>query len=196
MLEEYPDYRYFDAEDLIRTLSDVHRQTKRPFVIIIDEWDCVFREYSNNKEWQKLYLDFLRDWLKDNSSIALVYMTGILPIKRYGTHSALNMFWEFSMEDPSELAPYVGFTSEEVKSLCEKYNRSFEECQRWYDGYSFQKAGEVYNPHSVVMAISSGRFDTYWNQTETYEALKIYITMNFDGLRDSITKLLAGGNFK
>lgn len=192
VLEEYPDYRYFDAEDLIRTLSDVHRQTKRPFVIIIDEWDCVFREYSNNKEWQKLYLDFLRDWLKDNSSIALVYMTGILPIKKYGTHSALNMFWEFSMEDPSELAPYVGFTSEEVKSLCEKYNRSFEECQRWYDGYSFQKAGEVYNPHSVVMAISSGRFDTYWNQTETYEALKIYITMNFDGLRDSIIKLLAG----
>ena len=192
VLEEYPDYRYFDAEDLIRTLSDVHRQTKRPFVIIIDEWDCVFREYRDNKEWQKLYLDFLRDWLKDNSSIALVYMTGILPIKKYGTHSALNMFWEFSMEDPSELAPHVGFTSEEVKSLCEKYGRSFEECQRWYDGYSFQDVGEVYNPHSVVRAISSGRFDTYWNQTETYEALKIYITMNFDGLRDSILKLLAG----
>ncbi|MBQ7479241.1 MAG: AAA family ATPase [Selenomonadaceae bacterium] len=192
VLEEYPDYRYFDSEDLIRTLSDVHRQTERPFVIIIDEWDCVFREYRDNNEWQKLYLDFLRDWLKDNSSIALVYMTGILPIKKYGTHSALNMFREFSMEDPLELAPYVGFTSEEVQTLCRRYERSFEECQRWYDGYSFQEVGEVYNPHSVVRAISSGRFDTYWNQTETYEALKIYITMNFDGLRDSILKLLAG----
>ena len=96
------------------------------------------------------------------------------------------------MEDPLELAPYVGFTNSEVKALCKKYARSFEECRRWYDGYSFHAVGEVYNPHSVVRAIISGRFDTYWNQTETYEALKIYITMNFDGLRDSIIKLLAG----
>ena len=192
LLTAYPDYPYFDTEDLIGTLSEVYLNTQRPFVIIIDEWDCVFREYRDNKDWQKLYLDFLRDWLKDNSSIALVYMTGILPIKKYGTHSALNMFWEFSMEDPLELAPYVGFTNSEVKSLCQKYARNFEECQQWYDGYAFQDVREVYNPHSVVRAITSGRFDTYWNQTETYEALKIYITMNYDGLRDSIIKLLAG----
>ncbi len=96
------------------------------------------------------------------------------------------------MEDPLELAPYVGFVDGEVKSLCKQYSRSYEECRRWYDGYSFEYAEKVYNPHSVVRAISSGKFDTYWNQTETYEALKIYITMNFDGLRDSIIKLLAG----
>lgn len=192
VLEEYPDYRYFDAKDMIRTLYDVHRNTKRPFVIVIDEWDCIFREYRENKEWQKRYLDFLRDWLKDNPGIALVYMTGILPIKKYGTHSALNMFWEFSMEDPLELSPYVGFLGDEVKELCQRYARSFEECQRWYDGYSFPEVGEVYNPHSVVRAVTSGKFDTYWNQTETYEALKIYITMNFDGLRDAMIKLLSG----
>lgn len=145
VLTEYPDYRYFDDKDLIRTLNDVFAQSKRPFVIIIDEWDCVFREYRDNKEWQKLYLDFLRDWLKDNSSVALVYMTGILPIKKYGTHSALNMFREFSMEDPLELAPYVGFTDNEVKALCSRYSRSYEECRRWYDGYSFPTIAEVYN---------------------------------------------------
>ena len=188
----YPDYMYFDKTDLIGSLADVYTNTKRHFVIIIDEWDCVFREFKDNKEWQRLYLDFLRDWLKDNPGIALVYMTGILPVKKYGTHSALNMFWEYSMEDPLDLAPYVGFTNNEVKALCQQYNRSFEECQHWYDGYSFREEAEVYNPHSVVRAISSGVFDTYWNQTETYEALKIYITMNFDGLRDCIIKLLAG----
>ena len=188
----YPDYMYFDKTDLIGSLADVYTNTKRPFVIVIDEWDCVFREFKDNKDWQRLYLDFLRDWLKDNPGIALVYMTGILPIKKYGTHSALNMFREFSMEEPLDLAPYVGFTTSEVKSLCEKYSCSFEECQRWYDGYSFKTVAEVYNPHSVVEAISSGKFDTYWNQTESYEALKIYITMNFDGLRDSILKLLSG----
>ena len=192
VLAAYPDYDYFDTADLIETLSDVYLNTKRSFVIIIDEWDCVFREYRDRKDWQRMYLDFLRDWLKDNSSVALVYMTGILPIKKYGTHSALNMFWECSMEDPLELAPYVGFLGSEVRELCQRYARDFEECQRWYDGYSFKEVGEVYNPHSVVRAVTSGKFNTYWNQTETYEALKIYITMNFDGLRDAIVKLLAG----
>ena len=193
LLAEYPDYRYFDTSDFISTLSDAYLHTKRHFVIVIDEWDCVFREYQDKKEWQRAYLDFLRDWLKDNPSIALVYMTGILPIKKYGTHSALNMFWQFSMEDPRELSRYVGFTGDEVRALCARFSRSYEECRRWYDGYSFDKVGEVYNPHSVVMAISSGRFDTYWNRTETYEALKIYIVMNFDGLREAIIRLLAGG---
>ena len=192
ILATYPDYDYFDTSDLIETLSDVYNHTKRSFVIVIDEWDCVFREYRDNREWQRMYLDFLRDWLKDNASIALVYMTGILPIKKYGTHSALNMFREFSMEEPLDLAPYVGFLGSEVQALCQRYNRNFEECRRWYDGYSFKSVGEVYNPHSVVEAVASGRFDTYWNQTETYEALKIYITMNFDGLRDSIIRLMAG----
>ncbi len=192
LLEEYPDYRYFDTDNLPRTMSDVHRNTNRSFIVVIDEWDCIFREYKEREDAQRRYLDFLRMWLKDKPYLALVYMTGILPIKKYGTHSALNMFWEFSMEDPLELAPYVGFTSKEVKSLCERYSRSYEECRRWYDGYSFEGVGEVYNPHSVVRAVSSGKFDTYWNQTETYEALKIYITMNFDGLRDSIIRLLAG----
>ncbi len=192
LLKAYPSDEYLDATDLVETMAEIHAASKRPFVIVIDEWDCIFREYREKNDWQEAYLDFLRGWLKDKAYVALVYMTGILPIKKYGTHSALNMFREFSMEAPLELAPYVGFTSEEVRSLCEKYSRSFEECQRWYDGYSFQEAGEVYNPHSVVEAISSGKFDTYWNQTETYEALKIYISMNFDGLRDSIIKLLAG----
>ena len=192
LLKTYPNEDYLDATDLVETMAEIYDATKRPFVIVIDEWDCIFREYRDNKDWQRLYLDFLRGWLKDKSYVALVYMTGILPVKKYGTHSALNMFWEFSMEAPLELAPYVGFTNSEVKTLCQKYARNFEECQRWYDGYSFQEVGEVYNPHSVVRAVSSGRFDTYWNQTETYEALKIYITMNFDGLRDSIIKLLAG----
>ena len=192
LLKTYPSEDYLDATDLVETMAEIYDATKRPFVIVIDEWDCIFREYRDNKDWQRLYLDFLRGWLKDKSYVALVYMTGILPVKKYGTHSALNMFREFSMESPWELAPYVGFTSNEVKALCQKFSRSFEECQRWYDGYSFQETGEVYNPHSVVEAISSGRFDTYWNQTETYEALKIYITMNFDGLRDSIIELLAG----
>ena len=196
LLEEYPDYRYFDETNLTRTMSDVYRNTKCPFVIIIDEWDCIFREYKNDKEAQEKYLDFLRDTLKDKSYIQLVYMTGILPIKKYGTHSALNMFSEYSMSNPRQLAEYVGFTETEVEELCERYHMNLKELKEWYDGYSFDEIGSIYSPRSVIEATLSGVCDSYWNQTETYEALKVYIQMNMDGLKDAIVGMLAGESIR
>lgn len=62
-------------------MQDVYQQTKIPYVIIIDEWDCVFREFKTDREAQEKYLDFLRNLMKDKSYIHLAYMTGILPIK-------------------------------------------------------------------------------------------------------------------
>lgn len=196
LLEEYPDYPYFDKTDLARTMADVYQRTKRAFVVVIDEWDCVFREYSDRKDWQEKYLDFLRAWLKDKSYIGLAYMTGILPIKKYGTHSALNMFEEFSMTNAGPLAPFVGFTEQEVKSLCDKFQMDFEDCKMWYDGYHFEEVGSVYNPRSVVQSMKFKKYDTYWNRTETFEALKIYIDMNYDGLREAIIALMAGESRK
>ena len=117
LLKEYPDFEYFDETDLIETMQDIYSNTKRAFIIIIDEWDCIFREYREHKEEQEQYLDFLRDFLKDREYIYLAYMTGILPIKKYGTHSALNMFNEFSMTNPNELTEFVGFTEQEVLSM-------------------------------------------------------------------------------
>ncbi|MBQ7929915.1 MAG: AAA family ATPase, partial [Clostridia bacterium] len=121
----YPDL--IDGDSLIWAMMDVYSETNRPFVILIDEWDCLFREYAHNTNAQRKYLDFLRAWLKDQDYVALAYMTGILPIKKYGTHSALNMFTEYSMTDPRELAEYFGFTEDEVKALCEEYEMDFDE---------------------------------------------------------------------
>ena len=73
----------------------------------------MFREYKQDEEAQRKYLDFLRVWLKDKAYIALAYMTGILPVKKYGTHSALNMFMEYSMTDPGNMAEYFGFHRKE-----------------------------------------------------------------------------------
>jgi hypothetical protein len=165
---------------------------KKGFIIIIDEWDCIFREAKNKEAVQKLYLDFLRDLLKDRTYVKLAYMTGILPIKKYGTHSALNIFNEFSMTDPKSLAEYTGFTETEVRDLCDIYQMDFEETKKWYDGYRFKKADHVYNPKSVVDAMLEREFHSYWSNTETYEALKIYIDMNFDGLKDAVISMLAG----
>lgn len=192
MKREYPDVDYFDDTDLVQSMQEVYLETKRPFVVIIDEWDCIFREYREQKEDQDRYLDFLRDLLKDREYIYLAYMTGILPIKKYGTHSALNMFNEFSMTNPDCLAEFVGFTAKEVEELCFRYDRNPEEMKEWYDGYRFEKEPSVYNPRSVVQAVLSGICDTYWNKTETFEALRMYIDMNFEGLKDDVISMLAG----
>ena len=172
-------------------------------MILIDEWDCLFREYQQDQEAQKKYLDFLRFWLKDKEYVALAYMTGILPIKKYGSHSALNMFTEYSMTDPGNLAEYFGFTETEVQILCEKYEMNFEEARAWYNGYHLisheggtRKVYSMYSPKSVVEAMQKRKFGTYWNQTETYEALKVYIQMNMDGLKDAIVQMLAGSNIR
>lgn len=199
LLDAYTQIRFREEDSLVQVMKDVYAHTKRPFIILIDEWDCLFREYKQDKEAQKKYLDFLRVWLKDQEYVALAYMTGILPIKKYGSHSALNMFTEYSMTNPREMAEFFGFTEEEVRALCATYKRNFEEAQAWYDGYELvamdgetPKIYSMYSPKSVVDAMLSGLYDNYWNQTETYEALKIYIQMNFDGLKDAIVRMLAG----
>lgn len=195
--KQYPEY--IDCDYLIFAMKDVFSCTKHPFVILIDEWDCVFREFKQDTNAQKKYLDFLRAWLKDQEYVALAYMTGILPVKKYGSHSALNMFTEYSMLNPREMAEFFGFTENEVKELCLEYKRNFQEAQAWYDGYELvtmegenRKTYSMYSPKSVVDAMLSGVFDNYWNQTETYEALKAYIRLNFDGLKDSVIRMLAG----
>ena len=135
----------------------------------------------------------MRNLLKDREYVGLVYMTGILPVKKYGSHSALNMFWEYSMTDPSFFEEYTGFTETEVQELCERFEMDFEETSNWYDGYKFQQYQHIYNPQSVVEAMHRHKFSSYWTSTETYEALKIYMDMDFDGLRQDIVQMLGGG---
>ena len=197
---QYPDVLLLDEADLIQVMKDISVSQKRTFIILIDEWDCLFREYKNDVEAHKEYLDFLRVWLKDQAYVGLAYMTGILPIKKYGTHSALNMFSEYSMVNLGKLVPYFGFTEEEVQRLCMDYDMSFEETQSWYDGYQFKHPnGElisIYSPQSVVESLLNHSFQNYWNQTETYEALRMYIQMNMDGLKDAVVTMLAGGRVR
>lgn len=194
IMYEYPQVDFYDKHDLIGCMQDLYCEVRIPFILIIDEWDCIFREYKSETGAQKMYLDFLRDLLKDKGYIALCYMTGILPIKKYGTHSALNMFDEFSMTFQGELAEYVGFTEDEVRGLCTRYDMDFEETKKWYDGYYLEDAGSVYNPRSVVNAMRFRKFQYYWNQTETFEALRMYIDMNFEGLRDAVVDMMNGKN--
>ena len=190
--KQYPGLISDDERLLTIALEDVYSETGEAFVFIIDEWDCILRDRSYHADDQKKYLDFIRNLLKDKAYVALAYMTGILPIKKYGTHSALNMFTEYSMTAPRVFAEYIGFTEEEVQLLCEQYRVDFDTMKSWYDGYTFPKVPHIYNPKSVVDALMFDEFGSYWTQTETYEALKIYIDLNYDGLKDAIIEMLAG----
>ena len=189
--QEFSDLRMPRRKTLVKVLEQAFAQYKIPFVFIIDEWDCIFRVHKSDATSQKDYLDFLRNLLKDKSYIALAYMTGILPIKKYGEHSAINVFYEYSMTDASPIEEFTGFTEQEVRQLCEQYNMPFSETKKWYDGYCVDGVS-IYNPKSVVEAMLRGKFSNYWTQTETYEALKIYIQSNEFGVQDVILKLLAG----
>ena len=189
---------FLDRENigLAATLRDIYAETDRQFVFLVDEWDCVMRERQELEDLQKQYLDFLRNLLKDQPYVALAYMTGILPVKKYGLHSALNMFTEFSMTDQKVLEEYTGFTEDEVKELCVRFDMDFEETGSWYDGYMFTKFQHIYNPKSVVEAMKYHKLSSYWTTTEVYDALKIYIDMDFDGLRSDIVYMLGGGRVR
>ncbi len=192
---EYPECVFDTDISLPSVLAKINAATKEQFIIIIDEWDCLFREDKHNEKLQKEYINLLRGLFKGSPSgafLKLAYITGILPIKKYGTQSALNNFREHTMVSARQMAEYVGFTEQEVKTLCEKYHMPFHEMQKWYDGYYFETVGHVYSPNSVIEAIDSKEFGNYWSGTETYESLLTYIAMDFHGLRQLIVDMLGG----
>ena len=194
IIEAYPDVRFRENDGLPLAMGRIFAQTGRQFVIVIDEWDCVMRERAASQDDQERYLDFLRTWLKDKPYVALCYMTGILPVKKYGTHSALNMFDEYSMLEPLELANSMGFTEGEVETLCTTWGRDLSECKAWYDGYLLPEVGSIFAPRSVIVALETGRFGSYWTQTETFEALQRYIDMDMDGLHSKVVELIGGAH--
>ncbi len=199
LARQYLDIVKPDDISLSEVLFRIHSRIGEQFVIIIDEWDCLFREEKNDTRLQENYINFLRGIFKGilaESSICLAYITGILPIKKYGTQSALNNFDEFTMINPMPLESYVGFTQEEVYQIYNKYNLDFEEARQWYDGYVFRNNLHIYNPKSVLDAALRGQFGSYWTQTETYESLRRYIEMDFDGLKEAIITMLGGGRCK
>lgn len=195
MKNVYLAFDIAEAEPLPVVLANISENTGKKFIVIIDEWDALFREARDNSDLQREYVQLLRGFFRSSQTdrmIEAAYMTGILPIKKYGNQSALSDFYEFTMIDPTPLEEYVGFTEGEVHDLCANSGMDFAEVQRWYDGYLVGNGIHVYSPKSVLDAITRKRFGNYWTQTETYESLKAYINMNFDGLKDAIIAMLGG----
>lgn len=192
--EAYPQIKV--AEAFHDTLSNAAALAGTKFIMIIDEWDAPIREAKDNLKVQQSYLEFLRSLFKNSSMTAKVfaaaYMTGILPIKKDGSQSAISDFQEFSVICPMEFAGYVGFTGEEVQKLCDQYNCDFSMMKLWYDGYRMEEVGSVYNPNSVMKAVRNNKFRSYWTETSAAKSLMEYISLDFDGLSKTMAELLGG----
>ena len=194
--EYYPDALSEETKSLPEALSQINTLTGKKFIVVIDEWDVLIRDEASNMKAQEDYINFLRGMFKGTEPtkyIQLAYLTGILPIKKEKTQSALNNFKDYSMLKAGSLASYVGFTEKEVHTLCERYGQDFEEVRRWYDGYQLGKY-HVYNPNAVVNLMFDGDFQSYWSGTASYEAIVPLINMDFDGLKAAIIEMVSGAS--
>lgn len=196
--EFYPDEFPEDVNSLPEALSQINNATGNKFVVIIDEWDVLIRDMAANSKIQDEYISFLRGLFKGTEPtkyIQLAYLTGILPIKKEKTQSALNNFDEFTMLSAGRLSPYIGFTEAEVKELSERYQMEFDKVKAWYDGYVLRNC-QVYNPKAVVSVMLDGEFKSYWSETASYEAIVPLINMDYDGLKTAIIEMLSGVEVK
>ena len=188
---------FVDKVDFTKKLSvvlmSIYNLTNTPFIIIIDEWDCIIRN-SGDEELVHKYLQFLHSLFKSEESksfLALAYITGILPIKKIKDESALNNFTEYTMIKSKPITQYYGFTEDEVKDLCKQYDMDFDSMKAWYNGYLIDGL-HMYNPNSVSMALNNQDFDSYWKNTSSFDSINTFITMNYEGLKDDIMTMLSG----
>lgn len=171
--EYYPEEVSQEIRSIPEALSRINTATGRKFIVIIDEWDVLIRDETANKKICEDYINFLRGMFKGTEPtkyIQLAYLTGILPIKKEKTQSALNNFDEYTMMNPKIFAKYIGFTEEEVSELCRQYGCDFSEVKRWYDGYLLNDY-QVYNPKAVIEVLKWKIFQSYWSATASYEAI-------------------------
>jgi hypothetical protein len=194
--------------ELTSTLADIVDATGRRFVFVIDEWDAPLRERRDNasrEDWVFLLRLLFKNATFTAKAIAAAYMTGILPVIRYGTQSALSDFDEYTFLAPSTYAPYVGFTEAEVDTLAARHNMDIAELRSWYDGYELSyrdpktqrlELVRCFAPFSVTKACQRGEVGPYWTSSEAFESLRIYVDMDFDGLQQAIVQALGGARVR
>ncbi len=188
MLEAYPQLK----EQEFNSLSELFTATDNQFIFLIDEWDYIF-SHELYPEHHGDFLEFLRNLLKDKPYVALVYMTGVLPIKKYSTGSALNMFDEYTMLKDRSFEEYFGFSDEEVEMLCARQTKlSLAEIRDWYNGYISSTGERIYNPRSVVLALLNGYCQSYWTRTGKMDEVLFFLKYNIAEVRDDVVKMVNG----
>lgn len=184
--ETYPGLK----DKKFRRISDLLGATGEQFIFIIDEWDYIF-SHGLFCEHHSDFLEFLRNLLKDRPYVALTYMTGVLPIKKYSTGSALNMFKEYTMLKDPFFEEYFGFTDKEVETLCERQSAlTMDEIRDWYNGYQTRSGERLYNPWAIVCALEDAACQSYWTRTGRMDEVLFFLKYNIDEVRDDVIQMV------
>ena len=185
-----------NTKDLLRRIFE---KTGDKFIFVFDEWDYIFHEWFVDEKDKQEYLIFLSTLLKDQPYVQMTYMTGILPIAKYSSGSKLNMFVEYTMAEEEKFSDYFGFTDSEVDELFKRYqknnqkqNLTREDLRIWYDGYHTKNGERMYNPRSVVVALTNNNLGNYWTNSGPYDEIYSYIQYNVDDVRDDIALMVSG----
>lgn len=197
----YPEVLFEEEESVVDILADIYAENESAkFIFILDEWDYIFHQDFATDQDKKRYLTFLRSLLKDRPYVQFAYMTGILPIAKYSSGSELNMFAEYTMAAEERFSEYFGFTESEVDELFKRYEQKNKDSLKltrdgirmWYDGYHTQAGERLYNPRSVVMALSNNNLGNYWTSSGPYDEIYYYIANDVDEVRDDLARMAAG----
>lgn len=180
-------------------LTAVFEKNGQKFIFIMDEWDAVFHMSFITEDNRKEYLQFLKLLLKSKSYVELAYITGILPIAKYSSGSELNMFQEYDMATKIRYSEYFGFLDSEIDMLYERYTKNTvnpritrQELKEWYDGYHTASGERLYNPRSVVCALSDGQLASYWTSSGPYDEIFYYIRNDLEHIRDDLALMVCG----
>lgn len=196
----YPNAEIHEEDAVWDILSELYESEDARFLFVLDEWDYIFHRSFVTEQDKKDFLEFLSNLLKGKSYVELAYMTGILPIAKYSSGSELNMFYEYTMASEEKYSTYFGFTETEVDELFRRYQALHPNAQKvtrdglrlWYDGYHTRSGERVYNPRSVVAALTNNNLGNYWTSSGPYDELFYYVKENVAAVRDDLAMLVSG----
>ncbi|MCD8076354.1 MAG: ATP-binding protein [Lachnospiraceae bacterium] len=197
--KRFPDTDYWEGLSLVDFLGLIYADTQEKFILIFDEWDCIFHKSYTSNEDRKSFINWLAAMTKDTGYVALSYMTGVLPIAKYSSGSTINNFQEYTMATDDLFSEYFGFTETEVDELYARYRKRTSNCEisredlkAWYDGYHTPSQERMYNPRSVVEALTRNRIRSYWTATGTYGEISTYIMNDRADVKKDVALMVAG----
>ena len=199
LIKAYPQQMLTIQGAVWDNLQIVFEHTKNRFVFVIDEWDAIFHKSFAAEDDKKNYLEFLRDLLKGQAYVEFAYMTGVLPIAKYSSGSEINMFKEYDMATKEKFSEYFGFSDQEVDRLFDIYRQTAgnakitrEDLEEWYDGYHTAAGDRLYNPCSVICALTDNQISSYWTSSGPYDEIFYYVRNNTKDVRDDLVLMVSG----
>ncbi|MCC8068071.1 MAG: ATP-binding protein, partial [Clostridiales bacterium] len=195
----FPGVDFWEDASPIEDLALIHEETGADFILVFDEWDCIFHKTYTTDEDRRNFVNWLAALTKDTGYVALSYMTGVLPIAKYSSGSTINNFDEYTMAAQPKFSEYFGFTDKEVDMLYDRYlNKTAspaitrEELRIWYDGYHTAGGTRLYNPRSVVKALSNNCLASYWTSSGQYMEIAAYIMNDRADVKKDVALMVAG----